>query len=164
MAACSRCDAEKALGEFYTRPDRKRPSSVCRACMRAANRAVMKRFYDENPDKYRSRQLQRRADPVTAANDRRRSLTRYAENPEVRVAAKMYRDRYRDSRRIATPPWVDLDAIRAIYRQATAAGLEVDHIVPLKGRGVCGLHVPWNLQPLAKINNRRKSNRLLLAA
>lgn len=68
----------------------------------------------------------------------------------------------------ATPPWVDMKAIEAIYIEAkritgeTGVPHEVDHIHPLKSDTVCGLHVPWNLQILPRADNRSKANRLII--
>lgn len=67
--------------------------------------------------------------------------------------------------RLATPPWVDQAAMVAIYERCRARTREsgvahhVDHVVPIQGRMVCGLHVPWNLRVMPASDNVRKSNR-----
>lgn len=55
------------------------------------------------------------------------------------------------------PPWADRKAIQAIYAACPPAH-HVDHIVPLKGKFVSGLHVPWNLQYLTGADNLQKGN------
>lgn len=55
------------------------------------------------------------------------------------------------------PLWADLDAIQQIYVNCPD-GYEVDHIIPLQGELVSGLHVQGNLQYLRQKENRRKSN------
>lgn len=53
----------------------------------------------------------------------------------------------------ATPPWVDKKALKEIYDNRPD-GYDVDHIVPLRGKNVCGLHIPENLQYLPSDENR----------
>ena len=59
----------------------------------------------------------------------------------------------------ATPPWASRAALRAVYVRARQEGLHVDHVIPLRGANVCGLHVDSNLQLLPPTENRRKGNR-----
>jgi 5-methylcytosine-specific restriction endonuclease McrA len=70
----------------------------------------------------------------------------------------------------ATPNWLtteDFERIAELYtctqmfRLYTGQEYHVDHIVPLQGKDVCGLHVPWNLQVILASENLRKSNKLL---
>jgi len=66
---------------------------------------------------------------------------------------------------LALPPWTNLDEIKKVYadcHKLSASGVrhEVDHIVPLQGHTVSGLHVPWNLRPIPASLNRLKSNKL----
>lgn len=58
----------------------------------------------------------------------------------------------------ATPPWADLKAIREFYYNCPA-GYHVDHIIPLNGKNISGLHVMENLQYLPALENLKKSNK-----
>ncbi len=69
---------------------------------------------------------------------------------------------YRAKRRLASPKWLtkeQKDKMKALYKSAKELNLTVDHIVPVNGENVSGLHVPWNLQLLTLEENSKKSNK-----
>jgi len=67
--------------------------------------------------------------------------------------------------KFATPIWANKEKIKEIYIQAvelsesTGVRHEVDHIIPLTNKLVCGLHNEFNLQILPMSDNRIKSNK-----
>lgn len=102
------------------------------------------------------------------------SAKRYKENPEyckqyiyAWSAANRHRVVAKDAKRrairlLAIPAWANAEAIAAIYKEAGRLGMEVDHVIPLQGKLVCGLHVENNLQLLTKSENSAKGNRIVL--
>jgi len=76
------------------------------------------------------------------------------------------RQRARQATQIqAMPTWVDKEELKAFYLKAqqmaelTGIKHDVDHIIPLKHKLVCGLHIPANLQVLTASENRKKHNK-----
>lgn len=70
----------------------------------------------------------------------------------------------------ATPKWLTKEHKENIKLEYSLAEwcskvlnepYEVDHIVPLRGKDVCGLHVPWNLQVISAKDNRIKNNKVI---
>ena len=88
-------------------------------------------------------------------------------NPDLyKELVSLRRRRFRQ----ATPTWLTAEQrmeIRLKYRLAieksrfTGIRHAVDHIIPLQGETVCGLHVPWNLDVIPQEENLKKSNKLL---
>jgi 5-methylcytosine-specific restriction endonuclease McrA len=122
-----------------------------------------KRYYAENKDAVVAR--------AAAVPIEQRRVWKYkhkTENVEAyKTLTNLRRRRFRD----ATPPWITKEqkqAIRRLYLAAmqltktTGERYVVDHIVPIHGEAVCGLHVPWNLRVITQEENLKKSNKLLL--
>lgn len=112
----------------------------------------------------RVRRMERlRADPISLemyrAKERERKK-RYAET----ASGKAYRRRQNRAKeekiRIATPKWCDISAVNR-FLDARPDGYHTDHIVPLRGKSVCGLHVLENLQYLPAQENLKKSNKVI---
>lgn len=166
MKQCKRCLETKDESEFYT--DKNRKSGLvaqCKLCYSLRNESSYK---------------QRRVDPEYAAKECARVQQWRIENSEK------YRQGYtnyykRNAKAIYTrlkfikcarnnrnPEWLsdeDKWIITEIYRLADQRTevlgykWEVDHIIPLKGKQVSGLHVPANLQVVPAEYNRSKGNK-----
>lgn len=82
---------------------------------------------------------------------------------------KAYVNSRRKRQRIATPPWANLERIQQMYLFAqyiskkTGIKHHVDHVIPLNGELVSGLHVVDNLAVVVAIENIRKSNQFAIA-
>ena len=81
-------------------------------------------------------------------------------NPDKRNAATARRY---VRRKQAVPPWADLNAIDEFYKMArwvsevTGVAHEVDHVIPLRGKKVSGLHCEANLRVIPAFRNRAKN-------
>ncbi len=89
----------------------------------------------------------------------RAASRRWAKNHPERKNADTMARRAAIAQRL--PSWADLNSIRIFYENCPK-GYEVDHIIPLRGKFVSGLHVLENLQYLSRIENRIKSNHFSL--
>jgi hypothetical protein len=178
MRTCSVCKTQKPLTEFHRDKSRKGGLNYsCKCCMiqrRAeyysknasiANKAS-RRWNEENSEK--NKEAKRLW--YLKNSDRQRALHRKwsRENPDQVSANSADR---RAAKAARTPPWLtsrQCTEIQSYYALAAARSKElgrkmhVDHIVPLKGKLVSGLHVPWNLQVIPAEENLSKGNRLNL--
>jgi len=89
----------------------------------------------------------------------------FAQNPEKRAAHQAKR---RAAKLQRTPCWLTSEGLWLIeeyyhlaQKRTELLGFprHVDHIIPLRGRNVSGLHVPENLQVIPGIENIKKSNK-----
>lgn len=156
-------DPEKAALKVKARPPEKQE----------AYRATARAWKARNKE----RQAEYYASWVAANHARREAATqswKQANADRVRAAARVWAaaNRWKTNawamahhaaKLQRTPAWADFKAIEQVYQDAREyreAGLEVDvdHIIPLQGEFVSGLHVPQNLRVCLSSVNRSKSN------
>lgn len=168
---CSDCNELKPIAEFNRR--KASPDGLCYRCRGCAKQALAA-WRAQNPGAFKTwsaandrTEYQRR----WYANNREAQPQRYAAwakaNPHKKNAMIAKR---RAAKKRATPAWANMAAIEAFYREAarltkeTGVRHEVDHIVPLQGKLVCGLHHEGNLQILSRAQNARKANKYSVEA
>lgn len=157
---CKVCKEEKDSSFFYKNKTYKSGfMSKCKVCQNAFTSAhskanpemlkrIRKKFYAANKEDY-------------AVRAKKARLAK----PEMYNSLNA---QYQARKIQAMPHWLSSeqkDGISKMYSLAKkleglcGISYHVDHIVPLRGDNVCGLHVPWNLQVLAASMNMSKSNK-----
>ena len=148
-------------------PKRKNVRYCSRKCIRKAYRVnninkvkdYDKQYYSNNKSKIIERSLKWSKDNPERKNEHNRKFL--DKNPHM---VNVKNNRRRASKLNATPKWSEDDKIKIVYEKAkwleslTGLKYHVDHIIPLKGKNVCGLHVWANLQILEVSVNLKKSN------
>lgn len=166
MKYCWKCKETKDKTLFGSNKAKKDGlSTECRECKRNADLEYASR----NREKYKQRASEwyySNKDYVLKMSKERSKQWR--NNNKDKNCSKS--NKYRASKLNATPKWVDEEhkwLIDEVYHlaqirsKATGICWHVDHIVPLKGKEVCGLHVIDNLQVLPASVNISKGNRLV---
>lgn len=169
---CYKCKEEKQLEAFS------KNQTKCKSCTKAyreANQemiAAQKRaWYESNLERCRAKYEAERGKYQARYKENREKISKRNQawqksnhDKKNAITAK------RRARKLkAIPEWMtkrDFAAIEEWYRIAkdlqwlSEEPLQVDHIIPLQGKEVCGLHVPWNLQVLPASENFSKGNRI----
>lgn len=153
--SCSNCKQPRSLvdGFYKNKVAKDGLESWCKTCFKQNQKR-----YQQGPYKDKKRLLneiykQRYPDRYQASIDnwtlknRDKYLARFA--------------KYQRAKRQATPAWLTTEQLEVIdrFHRTCPEGWHVDHIVPIQGRSVSGLHVPWNLQHLTASKNRKKTNK-----
>lgn len=125
-----------------------------------------KKSYEKNKDSWSdSKNSYNRAKYLENVEAERKRRSDWKKNNKHLVCAQAAKRR--SSKLNATPEWLTKEhheQIKLIYAHAkecellTGERYHVDHIIPLQGENVSGLHVPWNLQVLPADINIKKSN------
>lgn len=145
---------------YWENPDKHRESAIKAYWDDVDANRARSRSYASLPEnkEIRKKNMEdfKRRNPTYFSEYTKANRQRYAEH-----AARRRIHQYKSSANLTED---QIQQIRDIYWHArdlsavTGEPYEVDHIIPIRGENVCGLHVPWNLQILPRDLNRAKRN------
>lgn len=178
MKTCSSCKLNKEFTEYFKSKNTKTGyQAYCKDCCKERS-GYLKEYRETNREVLREKQRDSWAKNKEMHNLKQQDY--YARNKDIlkeRHKAHYEKNKatylyYSKKRKLlianAMPKWLTKemqDSLKAFYIEAKKLSLlnnavyHVDHIVPLNGENVCGLHVPWNLQILTAEENLKKSNK-----
>lgn len=174
MKKCIKCLETKPLTKEYfniSKVNKDGFRSECRICQKK----YLKDYYNKNRKRLLKKNLEYQKKNKESVNNKKKKWA-VRNKDKVKKAQKDYHKKnphkkaeWEAKRRCckikATPKWSELDKISILYEKAqwlssiTGLTYHVDHIIPLQGENVCGLHVWSNLQIVQDIINFSKSNK-----
>lgn len=157
---CSKCDLTKSIEMFAVRSDANHLlRSHCKKC-NSKYGVVLQRIRKNQKPRTKMPEEQRKINNASSSK-KHRMTDAYKVKHAIRSANR------RASQLQATPKWLteyqkqgialNYELARIITKELRLQ-MDVDHIIPLKGKNVCGLHVPWNLQIMCRSGNAQKKN------
>ena len=163
---CAVCRKQVSMSNYFANHEAKK----------AENKEAYARRMAANPNWHKDHYATNREKMLAEAKKQ------YRKNRKVRIAsavawakanrgmANANKKAYKASKIQACPAWVKQDEelkwimqeayeLAALRSEMFGFQWHVDHVVPLRGKKVCGLHVPWNLQVIPGSDNCSKSNK-----
>ena len=161
---CKTCKDESLFGKNKSKADGL--ATECKDCKRSVDREYAAKNREVAKQRASAWYYDNKEYALKARKEYRSNWNK--ENRHKRNAVENKRRAFKLN---ATPKWLSkeqLQQIESIYwlarlqQELTDEQYHVDHIIPLQGKTVCGLHVPWNLQVLKATENLSKGNRIVL--
>lgn len=155
-------EKHKANRRLYYIKNKDRQKSTSKAWRESnpdAQRAYSKKYYENNKNKYLEKRPQYWATTYKNNSEKIKKYRKeYYENNKHRYRANCAKRKAAKLQQ--TPKWADLKAIAEFYKNCPE-GYHVDHIIPLQGKNVRGLHTLENLQYLPAVENQKKYNKIV---
>ena len=171
MKTCTKCLVSKELEANFSKSKTHAGgySTWCKACHKQRMTETQTKYYEralswkkENIDLMRAYAASYRDRDGVREKAAERSRIWRKLNPGKLSALSAQNE---EARKQAMPEWANRHLINFIYttrryiQMETSERWQVDHVIPIKGKTVCGLHVHNNLQIVTADYNRKKSNK-----